>query len=144
MAKLAGLNPQAIAQKLVNAVGAAGNNYINGTAAVQVAPGQLAANNQQGYLSGVQANVQKWADKVSGVTLGAWQLACKTKGAPRLAQGIQAAMNKIVQFWTNWMPVLQAAQTTVRAMPKATFADRMARMNQMANILHMQGGKRGQ
>lgn len=143
MAKLASMNPAQIAQKLINNVNAAGQNYINGIKAVQIAPSQLAVAQQQAYVSGVAANVQKWANNLSQVTLAQWQAAAINKGAPRLGQGVANAQAKITAFWQAWYPVLQNAQGQVRSMPKATFADRMNRMTTMAQLLHAAGQKKG-
>lgn len=141
MAKLRGMTAADVAKKLINNVGAAGNNYIAGVMGVTEAPGLAAMDQSLAYLQGVQDNVDKWRRNVGNVTLQDWQAACKNKGAGRLAAGIQAAQKKIQAFWQNWMPILQNAQATVRAMPKATFQDRMARMTAMATLLHQAKGQ---
>lgn len=138
MARLAGMTPGQIAQKQVNAVNAAANAYMQGINSVQRAPGEMAAANKAGYLQGVQSAVDKWAAKVAAVTLVEWKDAAIKKGAARLGQGVTAAQKKINDFWTRWYPILQGAQQQVRGMPKTTFQERLARMTQMASLLHQQ------
>lgn len=141
MAKLASMTAQQIAQKQVNAVNAAAAAYKAGVQAVKVAPGQLAAANRDGYLAGVQANVDKWASNVAAVSLQDWIQKTITLGVQRLGPGITAAQDKITKFWNTWVPILTSAVNQVKAMPKATFEQRLARMNSMANLLHEMSGK---
>lgn len=142
MAKLAGMTPQQIAQKLANNAAAAAPQYQASIKAVVDNPCAKAAAAKSSWLTNVTASADYWAARVGAVTLQQWQNACIQKGAQRLGQGIQAAAQKIVQFWTQWFPILQDGMNQVRNMPKATFADRMNRMQFMANFLHQNGQRR--
>lgn len=75
--------------------------------AVTTAPGQLAARNAQAYLSGVQANYEKWRRNVAAVSLQDWQTAFVQKGVPRIAPGAQAAQAKFASFMQQLLPYVE-------------------------------------
>lgn len=131
-----GLTAAQITDKQVAAVSAATTAYTTGVRAVQTAPGALAAQHQDKYLAGVQANVGKWAQHVAAVSLTDWQNAAVTKGAPRLGSGITAAKPKITAFWNRFLPYLQQVQQSVSQMPTTTFDQRIAKMVASATQLH--------
>lgn len=131
-----GLSPTQITDKQVAAVSAATTAYTTGVRAVQVAPGQLAAQHADKYLAGVQASVAKWQRNVAAMSLTDWQNVAVTKGAPRLGSGIQAAKPKIQAFWNRFLPYLQQVQANVNGMASTTFDQRIAKMVANATQLH--------
>lgn len=120
------------------AMQSASTAYGEGIDSVTVNPMEKAAQNEAGYLQGVNDAVSsgKWAAGLRRVTLSDWKTNAKTKGAQRLAAGAKAAVNKVQQFWQRWGPVQDQIVQAVRAMPNATFADRMARMQANAQASH--------
>lgn len=133
-------NPQAIAQKQINAATAAATAYTAGVNAVTTAPGQLAAAQGTKWLNAVQNSLQRWQQKVSAVSLQSWQQLATSKGAPRLGPGVQAASAKINAFWSNFAPKLAAIQNNVRSMDSSSFDSRIARAVQMMTQLHQLKG----
>jgi len=69
----------------------------------------------------VQAGLQR-------VSLSDWQNAMITKGVPRIAQGLEQAEGKIVEFNRQFYPYLERVQSEVSAMPDTTLEDGIARM----------------
>lgn len=92
-------------------------------------PMEAAARQQDAYVNGVQdaANSGKWARGLRRVSTQQWQDAAIKKGVPRIASGAQAAIPKMQDFQTQFLPYLAAGQARVNAMPKATAQDRIAR-----------------
>lgn len=87
--------------------GNATQSYTDGVAAVTTDPGALAARNKQGYLQGVQQNVDIWAKNVQ-TGLQNWQSQTTTKGGQRYAGGIEAGAAKQEAFMAKFLPKAQA------------------------------------
>lgn len=102
-------NPTAAASKWQSRLSQAANDgtVAAGVQAVQTAPGQLAARNKAGYLSGVNNNVNKWATNVAAVSNADWQDATISKGVPRIATGATAAEGKFATFMGKLLPFEQ-------------------------------------
>lgn len=120
---------------------AAGQDYIAGVQRVTTHPGQLAARNVQGYINGVNAAVQngKWQTNVAAGTLQDWQDAAVNKGAPRLAQGVQAAGPKMAAALGRVFPMIDAAQREVQGMDRSTPENRIARATAFMTSMYKQG-----
>lgn len=112
--------------------------YTDGIDAVTQNPMELAAQNEQGYLQGIQDAVSsgKWQSKLRKVSMQDWKSAAKQKGAQRLSQGAAAAESKVNAFWQRQGPIVDTIQQTVRSMPNATLQDRLARMQANAQMMH--------
>ena len=125
-------------QKWKRGMSGASQSYADGIDSVTTNPMEQAAQNEQGYLSGIQDAVSsgKWAAKLRKVSMNDWKTAAKQKGAQRLAQGAAAAEGKVQAFWQRQGPILDQVQQTVKAMPGGTLADRLARMQANAQMLH--------
>lgn len=122
------LDPTMAAQNWVTGLGQAGNKIQQGVQAVSEAPGVKAARNAQGYVNGVQQNVQKWQRKVAAVSLADWITATIQKGVPRIAQGAQASQGKFQEAVTPLFSYMQSGLSQIDAMPKDSPAARDARM----------------
>lgn len=94
--------------------GAAGPAWAAGIESVTVAPGQAAAAAQNLYLTGVQQNVGKWAQRVAAVPLATWKQTSVQKGQGRLASGAQAGMAK---YQAAIQKVLDAEKSIVAGLP---------------------------
>ena len=128
------MSPSDIAASWATGMANAQTKIQAGVNAVKTAPGQAAAANKQGYLAGVQANVDKWGSRVSSVTLQQWQQDFITKGLPRIATGAQAAQPKMQAFMTQFLPFLTS--TVGSLPPRGTFAQNVTRMTQMVTAAH--------
>lgn len=98
---------------------------------VTEAPGAKAAQNADVWLARTTAARAKWIRNTSAVTLSQWQTAMKSKGVPRVGPGAQAAIPKMTQFMTQWLPYAEQGAATVRNMPNATLEDGIARATAM-------------
>lgn len=110
-----------------------------GVARLTVSPGQSAANKKQKWINALmdQATQDKWARNVQSVTLQHWQAAMNDYGINRVSQGAQAKQAKFETAMNSLLPFIDRLQSTVRAMPDNTPADREQR------ALAMMRGMRG-
>ena len=131
-------NPADAAAKWVSGMQSAGPRYSAGIDAVKVAPGQLASAKADFWASQVAQAKPKFASNVAKVSLGTWQEAAKTKGAPRLGSGAAAAQPKFVTFMTNFLPQLSSIVSSLP--PSGTFEANMARSMAFAQALHSKQG----
>lgn len=122
-----------VANLWANRLQGAQNEIAAGVAAVKEAPGMAAARQVDVWLARVQQSRAKWVRNVSGVTLSQWQRAMTEKGIPRVGPGAQAAIPKMTQFLSDYLPYVEQGAATVRAMPKATLQDGIARAVAMIN-----------
>lgn len=112
----------------------AGPKWTAGINAVDRAPGIDAAAAKDRYVSGVNANADKFAANVSRVTLTEWKQQATTKGASRLASGAQAGAPK---YQAKIGPVLAAiSQIRDSLPPRADIMTNLQRAQQMALQLH--------
>ena len=128
------MSPQDIAARWSSGLGNATAKIQAGVEAVRTAPGAAAAANKSGYLSGVQSSVDKWASRVSAVTLQSWQQDFINKGLPRISTGAQNAEPKMANFMTQFLPFLR---TTVASLPaRGNFQANVQRAVAMMNAAH--------
>lgn len=114
--------------------GGAGARWTAGIQAVDTPPGQLAAAQQARYVSGVTTNANKWASRVSGVSLAAWKQVSVEKGAGRLASGAQAGMAK---YQARIAAVLDAERSIVAGLPpRGTVEQNIQRSSQFQMQMH--------
>lgn len=135
------LDPAQAAQNWVTGLSQAGTKIQQGVQAVSEAPGVKAARNAQGYINGVQANVQKWQRKVAAVSLGDWVTAMTQKGVPRVAQGAQAAQPKFAAALGPLFQYMQSGLGQIDNMPNDSPAARDARMLSWANYMRNYQGQ---
>lgn len=120
-------DPAAVAQKWASNLGAATQSITDGVNAVSTAPGAAAARQKQAWVQRTTASADKWAARVSAVTLEDWRSATITKGIPRVASGAQQAQPKMQQFMQEFLPHVERVAQQVRAMPKLSLEDSIAR-----------------
>ena len=125
---MAGQTPEQIAAQWASRLGGSSQRIADGVAAVQVAPGQAAARQKGAYAQGVQANVDKWASRVAGVSLGDWQSAMTGKGVQRIGAGAQAAQPKFAQFMGQLLPHIASVKGSLPA--RGNLDQNIARMTQ--------------
>ncbi len=112
--------------KWVSRLSAATADISSGIAKVTTAPGQQAAQSYMKYQNNVQAAFPKWKNNVAAVSLSQWQQAA-TAGVQRVAQGAQQKQGKYQNFAQQFYPFLDNNVAAIKAMPNATFEDRVQR-----------------
>ncbi len=123
------ITPQQFAEKWRSNTANASQAFTDGVNAVTVSPGSRAAAAADRMLAGVQAAVSsgRWAAAVGAVTTEAWKAAMLGKGKARIAGGVQAAVPKVTEFATRWLPYEQALHDRIQSMPKGDLASAQAR-----------------
>lgn len=124
---MARVTPEQAAQKWASRLSGATQEITQGVQGVSTAPGVAAARQKTAYLQNVQANVDKWANRVASVPLDEWKSKMVNVGIPRIAQGAQANLPKMAQFMSEFLPHVDQVAARVRSMPKVTLQDGIAR-----------------
>lgn len=126
------------AEKWVSRMSSSTEEYRKGIQRVQENPMAKAAQNVDAYRQGIMdaINDGRYVAGLQRVTLQQWKDAASKTGAERLASGATAGKPKMMAFLQSFLPFLANAQAQVKAMPNATFEQRKARMNAMADLVH--------
>ena len=106
---------------------AATDDVKNGVMNVTVAPGKSAALAKDLWLQKISASADKWARRVSAVSLQDWQDAMINKGINRIASGTQAAIPKMTAFMTDFLPFVDQGVAAIKNMPKGNVEAGVAR-----------------
>lgn len=133
-----GLSPGDISQKWNNRMKGSVSDIQKGIDAVDVAPGEAAAAQQDKMLQKLTASVAsgKWANAVRGVPLGEWKQKTKEKVAQRLAGGVDAAMPKRQRFDTYLTSTLNGVLPQIADMPSMTIEDSVNRVRALMEHMH--------
>lgn len=117
------------AQKWQNRTTAAVGDYTAGVQRVTESPTHKAAQEAAKMLQNVMEAIQsgKWARALEKVSLEEWKKATAEKGSARMAAGVQGAVGKQEQYYTEAFPVLERIQREIAAMPSLTVEDSIAR-----------------
>lgn len=123
--------PQQFADRWVQNIGASTQKMSENVDSLTVSPTSQAAKAQAKMLANLTAKVNDgtWAASLNKVSLDQWRTAFKTKGIPRVAQGAQAASQKMIDFAAQLLPYEATLQAKVQGMNNLTKADAKARMN---------------
>jgi hypothetical protein len=118
----------------------AGQSYKEGVSKVRVAPGELAAAQQDRMLNNLTQAVTsgRWASRTRSVSLQAWQAVTGGKGATNYATGVASpqAEQKLSAFAQVWAPLMNAASDAARQIDKSTEQGALERVR-----IVMQAGK---
>lgn len=136
------LTPQQVSTKWLTNFNNGATAMTDGVNAVQTAPGQLAAAQSALWLQRLQASQQKWATRVSAVSLADWKSAMINLGIPRAQQGAQQKQQRYTAFITEYMAFLQGAVAQVKAMPKGSLGQSIARASAMITASYQWGQSR--
>ena len=139
---MAMLTAQQVSEKWLTNFGNATTAMTQGVNAVNQAPGAKAAAAVQLWITRLQQSQTKWANRVGAVTLSEWQQAMIQLCIPRAQQGAQQKQAKYTAFITAYMSFLQGQVQTVRAMPKGTLAQGIARATAMITASYNWGQSR--
>lgn len=106
-----------------------------GVEGVQRAPGESAAAQVEKWAANTLAAKNKWAQNVKSVTLAEWRQAMIEKGIPRIAQGAQAAEDRMTQFFDALLPLTARIKEEVRKMPKSNIDESLARVRKSMEMM---------
>jgi len=122
-------SPVQVTEKLIRNLQAATESVRSGVQSVTTSPTEQAAEQADLMLLKITeaVNSGKWGDALRKVSLNEWKNAMLDKGLPRISSGIAAAKPKIQAFFEDWLPYEEAISQTVKAMPKGTIEDSIAR-----------------
>lgn len=130
------------AAKWVRATLANKESARKGVEQVKESPTKAAARNIDGYLSGVQDAVSsgRFERALNAVSLEDWKQAYLDKGLKNLDNGVKAAESKMARFLDKYLPYIQSKSEEIKRMPKATLADKMARIEK--NLMNLEEFKK--
>lgn len=143
MARQARKTAQQVAQKWSANLQSSTPSIQAGVAAVQTSPTALAAQNEQGYLAGVQKAVSsgKWRNNLMAVSAADWKNAMTTKGIPRIAQGAAASQGKVQTVMNNLLPFIYDTRDSINASnPRGSLQQNIARMTAFVNAMAQYNG----
>jgi hypothetical protein len=101
----------------------------DGVNAVTVSPTEKAARQADAYAQGVARAVAdgSYQAGLRKVTLDDWKTAMTSKGIPRIASGAQAAVGKMEDFLTEFLPHVEAGQRMLESMPRGDIQQNIQR-----------------
>ena len=123
------LTPAEIADRQVRAAQGAGDKMIKGAQAVSESPTQAAKRAKQKMINAFNESMNDGTYEAGcdSVTAEDWRKAFIEKGVQRYATGVQAAKQRIIDFWNAFQPHQESVRQQVRAMPDLTLEDRIQR-----------------
>lgn len=118
-----------VARKWARNTGGAGENYKAGIQAVTESPMEAAIRQKNAYVSGVQraADDGKWEAGLRRTDFGTWKKNAMEVGAQRLTSGVTKATPKMEQFMAEFIPHVQAGKDKLRALPRGSLNENIAR-----------------
>jgi len=124
------LTAEEFATKQATRLKQATQDMADGVNKVTENPAKKAADKKDKWLAGIQRAHQngKFVNGLNRVTLDSWKKAMIEKGVPRVAQGIDAAHDKVVDFANQLLPFQDNLKNTVNKMPDVTLEDSINRM----------------
>lgn len=139
---MAKLTPVQAAEKHARRLSGATADIQAGIDRIQVNPCEQAAAKKEKMLANLTKAVNdgKWEAGLKRVTLDQWKKKARDVGVPRIAAGIAAARDKMVSFYSELLPHIDAGQAKLATMSDLTLEDNIARMNEMTR--HMATFKR--
>jgi hypothetical protein len=127
---MARMTPEDFADKLIRRGSAAVEDYKKGVADVSVAPTVLAVKKldkmRQRFLDAMDTGKVK--RRMEGVSLEDWKNATLTKGSSRIASGLTASKDKIIEFASEFLPFQESIVSKANVMPDTTMEDSINKM----------------
>lgn len=123
------LNAQAAASKWSQRSSAAAQDYVAGARATDKDPTQLAIQNAQGWINGVQdAFVNgRYQRGLQAAGKAGWLAGIESKGAANYGTGVAAAEQKVATAYTKLFSFMGGVLGNVNNMPRTTLQQRIAR-----------------
>lgn len=128
---MARLTAQEFQDKHSRRLKAAVEDVRRGIDRVTESPTEKAAAKQDKMLTNLTAAVNsgKWSAGLKRVSLDDWKKKARDVGVNRIAAGIDAAKDKVVDFAAQLLPFIDRAQSEIQNMPDVTLDDNINRMN---------------
>lgn len=125
------ITPQQAATKQADRLKGSLEMIRDGVNRVDVAPGVKAAAKQDKMKANLIRAIDDgtWARNVSAVSLADWKLSMLNKGVGRIPEGIDAAHDKQVAFYTHLFQYQEGLQAEIEGMSDLTLEDNIARMS---------------
>jgi len=125
-------------EKQARRLKASREDMIKGINAVTKSPGESAAEQEDLLIARFTEAVRsgKWKQKVQGVSLDEWKRKFIAKGVDRVGPGIDAAKDKTIKSAEKLLANVDTVSAEVKAMPKGTIEDSIARMTHSARRMH--------
>lgn len=98
-----------------------------GVMAVTENPMEKAAAAKDKWVAGIRDSADKWAARVSAVSMEDWKSAMLNKGVNRIAEGVDAAIPKTTAFFDRLLPFEANLQARVNQMPDTSLEDSVNR-----------------
>lgn len=132
------MTPKQAADKWSQRTTAAVADYKAGVLRVTESPTAKAAMAADKMLQNIMEAIQsgRWKAALEAVSLEDWKKATSEKGAGRMAQGVQGAVNKQEAYYTEVFPVLERIQREIEGMPNLTLEDSIARAAHLMREMH--------
>lgn len=135
---MARLTPEAATDKLIRRAQGAVTDYVAGVKGVTESPTAQAAKQldkaQLNYNEAVQSG--RMAKRLNAVSREDWIKATSEKGQARYAPGLTASKEKVLGFFTEFLPYADRVSSEVAAMPDLTIEDSVARASHAIRRLH--------
>jgi len=127
---MAKLTPQEFQEKHARRLKGAVEDMRQGIERVTTAPGQAAAAKQEKMKQRLVEKIDDgtWAKRVAAVSLEDWKTKMIDKGLTRVASGIDAAQDKVIDFASQLLPHIDKVQSDIQRMPDLTLEDSIQRM----------------
>jgi hypothetical protein len=108
---------------------AATDEMRSGADKVTVAPSKLAIEAKERFKEELIKAIDegRWDRMLAKYGLEEWKKDFKEKGVPRVSRGVDAAKDKMEEFAKWLIPRVKAGQDKVKALPKVTLDDAVAR-----------------
>lgn len=133
---MARVTPVEYAEKWARRTQAATPDYQKGIDRVTESPTEAAAQQVALYLQHVQEEAEKWQRRLRSVSLAEWKTAAKVKGGARISSGVQGAQGKMATAAAVLLPIVDRVSAEVRAMPKGSIEERIARSAAYQRAMH--------
>lgn len=123
------LSAAAVAKKWADNMANAGAAMKAGVQAVTINPAAQAAAAKDLWLQGVQRAAAEGSFEagLANTTLQSWQSSMINKGVPNMQTGVKEGLPKMQAFLQDFLPFAQQVSDNVKAMPKGTLANSIAR-----------------
>lgn len=141
---MAGKDPTKIAAKWRRNLSNAQTDMEDGARRVEVAPGQLAVKQKDKMRANLLEAIDsgRWERRTLAVSREDWIDDYVKKGIPRIASGATAGEPKMAEYMREALPVIEALQSKINALPSQTLDDSLQRVRVMMEGMRDFGRKR--
>lgn len=128
---MAKLTATEAAEKHGRRLKASTDDIIKGVNRVTEAPGKKAAAKKDKMRTNLMAKIDDgtWERRVAAVPVEDWKKSMIDKGVGRIAAGIDGANSKMVAFYEQLLPAVDAARNKIATMPDITLEDNINRVS---------------